>query len=326
LSRTPWLWPFRHDSLWNLPVATSAEFETATDARTADLIDSTVTAWVNRESYSSPVTLAKKTDPLCTVTDTGLSTRSAVYRIPDNVAISAGTDLSAAVVDPTQHYVHETWVTQRTGPTSFTTKRHERGDLYGSGFGPNQGTTAAGASQLGGLIRTWEVQAGEIRHALCVALANEQMFKSTGSAGADKYNYGTALGYVWPATEQDADSMTNYMGAVPMGTYFAIPSWVDIEAWTGVSEPTKVVARAIQRYGAYVVNRASCFILAAEPSADAAWVNTVRNELTRIRPFFRVVTNNSPATPNGGPLLPDGSNRVAPLAEPLPPCPKVVAQ
>ncbi len=40
-----------------------------------------------------------------------------------------------------------------------------------------------------------------------------------------------------------------------------------------------------------------------------------------IKSLCRIVTNNSEATPNGGIFLPDGSNRIAPLAPPLPPVP-----
>ena len=87
-----------------------------------------------------------------------------------------------------------------------------------------------------------------------------------GPPGYDANGYGTALGYVWPATEQDYDSPWTYGGALPMGSLVAIPRSVDITQ-LGLNPQTLAIARALQDYGGYIVDRAGdgTVALYAEP-------------------------------------------------------------
>jgi hypothetical protein len=79
----------------------------------------------------------------------------------------------------------------------------------------------------------------------------------------------------------------------------------------------KAVARALQRYGAYVVDRSTGFAMFAEVGSPLAWVNDARSDLAAIRGLCRIVTNNSASTPNGGAWTGDATNRLALLADPL---------
>jgi hypothetical protein len=324
MPRTPWLWPFRHDSPWNLPVAVTAEFEAADAPATASLNTTTgVVGWINWNSYNNPITPASLTDPLATVTDVTYSKRSAVFRIPTDAVIAGGTDSAMTVISPDGRWVHECFGTTRNSATDYTVRRHEKADLYGHGIGPNGGTHASGGSQVGGIIRTWETIQGEINHALAVAIDFKQLKYTSGGSGSDKYGYGTALGYVWPATEQDYNSATAYKGQVPMGAYFAIPPSVDLTT-LGLSGPGLVLATALQRYGGYVVDASTgCVAFVAEQTVDGTWVAQAKADLAAIRRQLRIVTNNTPATPNGGPFTGDDSNRVAPLAPALPTPPRM---
>jgi hypothetical protein len=161
----------------------------------------------------------------------------------------------------------EAWAVARQSSTALTCGRHEISDLHGSGGGPTGGTRAYGGSALGGLIRSWEIQAGEIRHALAVSLANDQLYSASNNTG-----------WVWPATEQDANAAWTYTGSIPMGSYFAIPPSVDVEAQP-LTAAGKAVARALQRYGAYVVDRSTGFAMFAEVGSPLAWVNDARSDL-----------------------------------------------
>ena len=73
------------------------------------------------------------------------------------------------------------------------------------------------------------------------------------------------------------------------------------------------VADLERRFRAYVVDRSGeSFVLKAEPSLDdTAALANMRRDLATIRPHLRVVTNNTPASVNGG-----GTPR-APLAPAL---------
>ena len=317
------LWPFRHDSVWNLPVATTAQFEAATDTRTAALINPTgITAYVNWDTFSHPVTQATLADPVASITDTGDSTRSAITYVPAAAPIAAGTDGHMHIVTPDGRWCHENFGTTRVSSTAYNVSRHQRSDLYGSGVGPASGTRAYGGSAIAGLIRTWEATAGVIRHALALALVNSQLKYTSGAASTDADGYSTLLGYVYPATEQDGDSATAYTGQVPMGSYLGIPGTVDITT-LGLSAPGLVVARALQQFGAYVVDRAGSMVIYADPLCSSTFIGSVRGDMNAIRAQLRIVKNNSITTPNGGVFTGDDSNRVTRLAPPLPNAPKV---
>ncbi len=253
--RDPRQWPFRVDSPWNLPLATTARYEKATDTMTAALINSTANVpWINYTQYTAPVNYAADTDPMVTVTDTVSSSRSAIYRIPVGAIISPGGDQSQVVITPDGRFAHETFYTIRNSDAVQTVSRHEQIDLYGSGIGPSNGIHASGSSLLGGLIRKTDIEFGEIRHGLALSVDGSKMLYTGGSSSYDGYGYGNSLGYTWPATEQDYNANTYYTGPCPMGSFFAIPPWVDVESY-GFSTPGLMIARALQRYGGYIVDR-----------------------------------------------------------------------
>jgi hypothetical protein len=70
------------------------------------------------------------------------------------------------------------------------------------------------------------------------------------------------------------------------------------------------VARALQRYGAYVTDHASGFALYASPEAEDA-IDPARDDLDAIRSQLRCVTDNAEATPGGA------GTRLAPEAPEL---------
>ncbi|HZH13244.1 MAG TPA: hypothetical protein VE057_02670 [Archangium sp.] len=315
------LHPFRSDSVWNLPLGTQATYADTTDLATKDFIATSINGvsirtWANWDHYSHPISFASSSDPWATVTDYNDSRRSGSYFIPATAPIASGTDEHMHIINPARTFVDEGWNVTRQSTTAYSAGRHHKIDLYGSGLGPQNGVRAYGGSAIGGLIRAWETTpshpkyTGKIQHALAVALDRVQLYYSGGTSGYDTNGYGTAKGYVWPATEQDWTSPTTYKGHVPMGAYFAIPPSVDINA-LGLSPEGKMVAQALQDYGAYVTDATSnAVVFYVEPTAPSAFVTALRNDLPLIRSKMRRVTNNSATTPNGPgprrvPLLPD---------------------
>jgi hypothetical protein len=320
--RDKFLQPFSSTSVWNLPIGTGATFESATSPRTASLLGGDPTTWLNQDVYSHPVVQARTSDPLATVTDTNDSRRSSSYRIPADAQIAPGSDRHMHIVSPDRTTVDEAWYVLRDSSTSYRVGRHERVSLSGSGVGPSNGTRAYGGSAIGGLIRSWEVDpthpayTGAIKHPIAMALRNDQLHYSGGPAGYDAAGYGTAKGYVWPATEQDYDSPWAYSGPVPMGAYFAIPPTTNLAA-LGLTPQGLMLARAYQDYGGYVTDRSGSLILAyIEPSAPKSFGEALIGpswtaaDLKKIRANLRLVTNNTASTPNGASL---GSTRRAPL-------------
>lgn len=274
-------WPFSATSPWNLGVGAGAQFESSGAPRTASLLDPAVTAWINAGSYSHPVYRATSSDPLATVTR---GTTTFQYRIPDHARPSGGSDEHMHVVEPGGRYAHESWNMVGANPL-WTTGYTVRTDLWSTGMG-ERGVRAYGGSALGGIVRTAELTAGHIPHALALAITGNQL----------------KTGWVWPATTQDGNASSTYFGQVPMGTYAAIPPGVDLGG-LGLTREGLALARALQDYGAYVVDRAGAFVLSAEPSLDGTTaLANARRDLVRLRPYLRVVANNSPTSINGGGL------------------------
>ena len=323
-SRDATVWPFAVSSIWNLPVANSARFQNATAFQTLNLTDGHFTTGINSEAYSLPVYYASASDPWASVVwidahDLSYRDRGTFrYRIPDRAKPSGpsdGGDLNLVVIDPDRRHAHETWLMEGSNPI-WRTGYYIETDLYGPGFGEG-GPRAYGGSSLGGLVRKFDVQKGMIRHALALALDTTQLAAYEDGAGR-------CVGYVWPAIGQDMTACTpgaRYQGLNPVGSYAAIPGTVDLRSLGLKSRAGEMIAQAAQDYGVYVVDRAGggANALYAEPGVGEQWLAALRTsgDLDRVRRDLRVVTDNGPSTPNGGPYDAGGGNRRASLAPPL---------
>ena len=294
-------WPYSSTSPWNMPIGRQVQFAAPGDPRNVSLTDRRISTAVNAGVWSIPVVQAAPGDPVATVTPRYVtSTRSDYggwieppagysvrYRIPASARPDRQADAHLMVIDPTGRYVDETWSTRRTSDTSWTAGYHGRNDLFGSGVGVG---ARAGGTAFGGLIRTWELRSGSIRHALAIALTPQQM----------------SNGHVWPAAWEDGGPGES--GPIPMGTHVAIPLDVDLRR-LNLSPAGLTVAKALQRHGAFVMDRADNVGFSAEPSLEGdPRMTALRGDIERIRQQLRVVTNSGPNAVGGpGP-------RVAPLA------------
>lgn len=330
-SPDPTLLPFADTSPWRLAIATGATFAAAGDPRNLDIADVDVNgqAWVNYGTYSHPITYASAGDPLATVTDTVHTSPAGIppggswqERIPTNARIASGSDAHMHVITPDRLKVQEHFAVARQSSTAYTTTRRHEVSLTGMGIGPQNGTRAYGGSALGGLIRRSDIDpahpsyTGAIRHPLAISLRSDQLYYNGVSEPDEGFGsmygsdgYGLKRGYVWPATEQDYGSETGYTGAIPMGSYFAIPPGVTLASLGLASAQALMVAKAAQDYGVYVTDRAgaTCFYMEDDGSAvgqsffDAlTGPSYTAADLKLIFKALRVVTNNSAATPNGG--------------------------
>ncbi|HZP30901.1 MAG TPA: hypothetical protein VFC99_18275 [Acidimicrobiia bacterium] len=283
-SRDAFAWPFASSSPWNTPIGTGAQYSAPGDLRTQELVNTP--AGINAAIWSTPVVQASMGDPVRTL----FANDTVQLHVPASATPAGppGGDATLAVVDPGRQLIDESWRTA-WAYGNLVARFHRRVDLRGDGL---QGVTAAGMSSIGGLIRTWEIQDHDIRHALQLAMP----------AGT------LASGPVWPARAEDGFAASAYRGAVHMGSLVAIPPSVSIPS-LGLSPEGTAIAYALQRYGAYVVNAAGQMNLYAEPSADP-WLGSARADMRRIQAQLRVVTNNGPFSVGGG---------GTPLAPPAPP-------
>lgn len=254
--------PFAAASPWNTPLPLGTAY-LGTSAATTMLRG--FGGAMNCETWSHPVYQAAASDPMATVVSGGPSVQ---YRIPAGATPALPpwgggyTDAHLHVIDPTGRWLDECWQMQGGG-TSWQAGYHVRTDLTGPGVGQG-GVRAYGGSAVGGLIRSWEVKAGVIHHALAVALSAGQL----------------ATGPVAPATSEDSGASASYTGLIHMGTRVAIPRSVVLSS-LGLSQAGLMVATALQVYGALVVDTAGACTLYAEPTGgmDLSAVAAIRRDM-----------------------------------------------
>jgi hypothetical protein len=283
-SRDAWLHPFASSSPWNTAIGSAARFEPADGARTLAL--RTAKPVINRELWSVPVRLARETDPLVTLEAVRNRTTYRI-RIPADTVTTGGADGHLTIVSPDGVTAYDAFKLVRVDATLWRAQVVTVVDLRTSGIWA--GVRAAATPSLAGLIRAHEVRDRRIPHALAIAVPNTVLQN----------------GPVWPAKRQDTDGAAAYSGRVPMGTLFAIPGSVDVDALP-ISPDGRALARALQDYGAYVVDRAGTAALYCELACDPTATARMNADWKVLFGHLRALTNSTQATVGGG-----GAPRVA---------------
>ncbi|MDH6196788.1 hypothetical protein M2272_003441 [Mycobacterium frederiksbergense] len=151
--------------------------------------------------------------------------------IPDGARPSPGSDGAMVVVDEATQRSYEFW--QATfADGQWSASWGAINDLSGTGWGGN--STGSGASRLGGVIRIAEIAAGDIPHALAL---------QTDSTCATEFRV--------PAVKTDGTSTGS--DCIPEGARVRLDPTVNLDS-LNLAPAVRAVARALQRYGAYVVD------------------------------------------------------------------------
>src|SRR5213593_2127334 len=255
--RDPLLWPFSRDSIWNLPIGASAVYVPANVQQATqrgmttdpDVIILTPNATMTAVYYNSD---GWSGGSRCTPQGNVLFNAP----IPDTFVVPGagpgnpdGTtpNYATAILMPDGHTLTQGQPFARcTAGGPATMWWSVTNDLYGTGIDGGHG--GSGLSSLGGTIRLGElVPGGVIRHVVKINLY-----------GLNNYFYdGTTHGYRWPASQADGCASSCYGGTTPalrMGSLLAIPASVNIDSLGLETEPAKILARALQDYGAYTVD------------------------------------------------------------------------
>jgi hypothetical protein len=135
------------------------------------------------------------------------------------------------------------------------------------------GSRGAGVPYLAGLVRPCEIARGRIDHALAFA-----------------YDYPSRR-HVFPATK--SDGIGSARTDLPEGSRLQLDPTLgadEIGAW-GCDGPCLVIARALQRYGMYVIDNAGRPKVMLEYEGTAAWDGRVDDDTVSPIPFsaFRVI-------------------------------------
>jgi hypothetical protein len=195
-------------------------------------------AAANLYEYGEPVFTAGPSSPTATVTCTmdwgTCDLENRAVRIPAEARPTTGTDGRMIIVDLVARTSCDFWQARREGVALWSASWGTCASLDGDGRGPGGGSTGAGVNALTGVVRTFEMRALDIPHALSVATDNS-------CSGVFRY----------PAEKTDGSSRR--VDCVPEGARLQLDPAVDVDALPGITPGERAVAHALQRYGA--INR-----------------------------------------------------------------------
>jgi len=227
--------PFAADSPFNTPISAGAQVDPASDAMIAQAArDGSLHA--SMVEFGIPIFSADADTPRyavpCRVDSWGPCPFDGIQvPIPDDASPHTGSDGAMVVVDAQKGLSYEFWRAERTS-NGWTTDFGAVNDLDGSGWGG--AATGSGASRLAGVVRISEIEQGEISHALAIQSDN---------VCADDYRA--------PAIKTDGSSTRS--DCIPEGARVRLDPTLDLDS-LDLTPGELVVARAMQRYGAYVVD------------------------------------------------------------------------
>jgi len=281
--------PYSADSPWNTPLPANPQVH----SRSAEWINRIAFVSIDPTQYSYPVYFANESAPVWTITCTGAAkvykgtsasdapNKRFTVRLPSDFTVSAGSDGQIIAVDLTNGDELDLWQVRNVNRTARTATASNGSLLVGGMYG--KGTThptvyasrGAGVPYYAGLIRPHEIAAGRIPHALVVGC---------NSVGPQ---------HVYPATKSDGP--TN--GGIPEGSRIFLDPSVNLDQVRdsqnrALTATGKIVARALQEFGAYVIDYAgNTGKIYAEYEATAHWNGSLPNSVVNRIPsnLLRVV-------------------------------------
>ena len=230
--------PFAATSPFNVPVGAAPRV----DGNSAAMIARASRAglgYANLVEFGIPIFVASPSTPrqpvTCTISDWGPCPLAASPRpIPANAAPNTGSDGVMTIIDPAAGTVDEYWQARRVSG-GWTTSWGAISSLSGSGWGGT--STGAGASRLAGVVRVAEIEGGQVPHALALQ-------SDTACAGT----------FRTPAIKTDGVSTRS--DCVPEGSRLQLDPAIDVAAIPNITPGERAVARALQIYGGYLIDRA----------------------------------------------------------------------
>jgi len=282
------LWPFSADSPWNTSLGSGAEYTTIDSPG----FSSSRGANLNVADWSYPVFIATPNDAQRKFYWRDGKELIATIRAPDDARQDPQADGSLLIINDARDAVVEMWQASRLSNGDWEGSVTVKHDLRGSGFyNDYRGIRAGGMAALGGLIRRDELINRNIPHALAVAVRPKAMNRRAPGRKP----------FVWPASWADGGDGGDYAatGNLHMGSLLAIPPDVDIDG-LGLSPQGLAVARALQDYGAYIVDQGGGNIIYYAEPASADILRTSAEELGRLTQYLKVVANNSKSNVGGG--------------------------
>lgn len=289
--------PFSPTSSWNQATPTNSTYSKLNWPATNGYNYSV--AW---DAYSPSVYIASASDPVVQVSvpgGWGYPAGNVSVHMPAAANGASGTDGELVVIDGDVAY--NFWQFNRTGATTAKAASYGAENVVtGDGWGSKSpflsaGITAAGASELGGLLVKAETDKGQIDHALQLVV-DSKLVNS---------------GFTGNAIAGDGSSAA---GIVQEGDHLGIPPGTPMPA--GLSPLGQEVFRAMQQYGAYVIDVAGGVtnVRAQANAYDPSTMTALWHDMGNITPLLQRVSTNgasAAATPTPAPTATPTSTSAA---------------
>jgi hypothetical protein len=252
-------------SFWNTRIPASPSI----DPNSADMVSTSLAAFGGRgvinsgDDWGIPLAYADAHSKTYTIECLLFGCETTVrFRIPRYATPNTESDGHLAIYDPTTNQELDLWQgaydprTRTWAASSRTATASDWGAVCPEGKRCGGGGTAAGFLEFGGVIRPEEIAQGHIDHALVL------------SAPSVRAEY-----IACPATNYWASLEPQYKrdpGALPLGARVQLDPEIDVDAkpWPAWE---KVVAKALQTYGAYIADVSGSLELRGEANLDRGY-------------------------------------------------------
>ncbi len=287
--------PYDAASPWNMPIPPNAVVGAAPIPA---LVNAGLRLTADPDQYTPPVYIFDDTTPRHSIRMSnyfstydngdgarvghGFAPTVGGVPVPAAAAASAGNDAHIVIWDPRAGVEYGFWQFDRDGAGNYNATngyRYHTTAGYNGRFADGKAGRGAGTTYLAGVVRPWEIARGRIDHALAFV-----------------FNSPSRL-FVFPASKSDGTAGPN---GLPAGSRLQLDPALDssdFDEWE-LAPAARVIARALQEYGMYVVGVSGSSKILLEDRRTARWSSAITRNLTRSIPMsaFRLVTGTEDAS------------------------------
>jgi hypothetical protein len=258
---------FSPNSFWYTPIPADVQLHPNSAGFVADFLRQKAayygTVNINTRDYSSPVFTVEPDTPTVKVTqwdcqkkgytDPDLAQQWAAVPIPEYAVASKGTDAEMTIYQPSSNTLWEFWQAKKVNGKwqACWGGRLQRVSSSHGVFDKHYGTTATSLPFMGGQITAEELERGEIRHAIGIAMVEIER--------ADIFS--------WPANRSDGLNPNGAANRIPEGLRFRLDPAVNVDT-LNMSRAGKIIAKAAQKYGFIVLDKAGAISIRAQNAAS----------------------------------------------------------
>jgi hypothetical protein len=255
---------FASTSFWYQPIPSNAPIH-ANNANLVKEFNRQRTTWyntvnINTREYTSPVYTVGPEQPKIAIgwndcqkkgfVEKGFLAQVADVPMPIYAKEAAGTDAEMTIYQPSTDTLWELWQAKKDANGKWIACWGGKitNASKSAGIMPKPyGTTAVGLPFLGGQITAEELERGEIKHAIGIALLEAEHFNL----------------YSWPANRSDGWNPNKLPNRIQEGQRFRFDPTINVDE-LNVSRAAKIIFKAGQKYGFVVWDRAGALSIRAQ--------------------------------------------------------------